>query len=249
MNTSQVPSWSYSPDNFFTDFESNSTDNHGDSGDNGQKNIELSSQSSMAVNEPTSDSDISENNVPISTTSTTTMPTSTSTTAKVTTTPKPITTTITTLSSNITTTISSSTTTITTPSSTTTTITIPKQTSTTTTTPKSITTQRISTTTFPPIVIEITTPTTTTMRTKLQLSTTTTYKPNSITLRPKPAVVDISSTTLGPNESNIKSYLQLLINSTMEDVCDSEDELKDAIIKLFESGTERYNSFNVFYTK
>lgn len=84
------------------------------------------------------------------------------------------------------------------------------------------------------------------MRTKTQQFITTTYKPNSITSRPKPAVIDISSTTLGPNELSIKTYLQLVVNSTMEDVCDSEDELKDAIIKLFESGTERYKNFNFF---
>lgn len=37
------------------------------------------------------------------------------------------------------------------------------------------------------------------------------------------------------------------MNSTLEEVCESEDELKAAIIKLFESGTERYiNHCNFF---
>jgi len=30
-----------------------------------------------------------------------------------------------------------------------------------------------------------------------------------------------------------------MINSTIADVCENKDELKDAIIKLFESGSER----------
>ncbi|XP_060863621.1 mucin-2-like [Metopolophium dirhodum] len=244
-NTSQAPSWSNTPDPSFIDFEYNSTDSHDDAVDDGQKTFESSSLSPMAVNEPTSESDISENDVPIvtsllssttSTTSTTTTTTTTSTTTT-TTTPKPTTTTTTTLRPT-----------------TTTTTTLKPIATTSTTTPIPTTTQRITTTTSPPIVIEITTPTTSTtvkpsstqssITTSPNKQTTTTIKPNSITSRPKPAVVDSSTTTFGPNEPIIQSYLNVMINSTMADICENKDELKDAIIKLFESGSESVHSKN-----
>jgi hypothetical protein len=52
-------------------------------------------------------------------------------------------------------------------------------------------------------------------------------------------VVDLTSTTLEPNIPAVQSFLKVIVNSTMKNICGSEDELKDAIIKLFESGTER----------
>ncbi|CAH1711934.1 unnamed protein product [Aphis gossypii] len=253
-NTSQAPIWSNTPDTSFIDFESNSTDSHDDAGDDGQKTFESSSQGSMTVNEPTPESDISENDVPIITSLlTTTTPTTTTTTS--TASSKLITTTTTTLRPTTTTTTTTpkpTTTTTTTqrPTTTTTTTTMKPIVITTTTTQTPTTTQRITTSIAPPIVIEITTPTTTmkpmpsSTRPTITMSpskqTTTTIKPNSITSRPKPAVID--STTFAPNLPIIQSYLNILINSTMADVCENKEELKDAIIKLFESGTESVNS-------
>uniref|UniRef100_A0A2H8THE0 Tyrosine-protein phosphatase non-receptor type 7 n=1 Tax=Melanaphis sacchari TaxID=742174 RepID=A0A2H8THE0_9HEMI len=256
LNTSQAPGWSNTPDISFIDFESNSTDSHDDTGDDGQKSFETSSPSSVVVNEPTSESDISENDVPIVTslltTSTTTTTTSTAspklitTTTTTSTTPKPTTTTTTTSKPTTTTTTTQIPTT-------TTTTTFKPVVITTTTTQTPTSTQRITTSIAPPIVIEITTPSTTrkpissTQLPTTTLSskqTTTTIRPNSITLRPKPAVIDSDKTTFAPNVPIIQSYLNILINSTMADVCENKENLKDAIIKLFESGTESVNSKN-----
>lgn len=230
-NSSQAPNWFNSSDMPVTDIDFNTTESHDDSTEDGQKNIESSSHSSIPVNEATSETDISENDVPIITTSSTTSTTSTSTTTTTTTTtttPEPTTTTTTT----------------TTPIPITTTTPLP-----TTTT----TTQRTTVSTSSPVVIETTTPIfTTTTRPKpsstpapivttpsSKQTTTTTIRPNSITSRPKPVIV-VSSTTFGPDVPIVQSYLKVLVNSTMEDICESRNELEEAIIKLFDSGSERY---------
>lgn len=260
-NTSQAPIGSNSPGTFLPDFEFNSTDIHDDGGDEGQKNFESSSHT--ILNEPSSEADISENDVPmiitslptlIASTTTTSIKTTTTTTeiptTTTTTTQSPVTTTITTQRPTTTTVIQRPTTTTTTTTPRPTTILTTTQRPTITTTLRPITTQS----TFPstPVVIETIPFTTTTemsMTSTTLPPTTTIGKQNSTTLRPKPAVVDSSSTILGPNVKNVEPHLTAMINSSMEDICESKDEFMDAIIKLFESGTKRYIIYNVFYPK
>ncbi|XP_050520396.1 serine-rich adhesin for platelets-like [Daktulosphaira vitifoliae] len=92
--------------------------------------------------------------------------------------------------------------------------------------------------------IEGATSTTTTSTTTFETSTSTesSLLPNNNNSNNKSTITTI--TTSKPIVLNNHSYLKIMVNSTISDVCENRDDFKSAIVKLFESGSQNVSSID-----